>query len=459
MEAIAAGVRESTHRVAESVESWNKVVRAMIQRMGDHTRSVNAGCVSVLARRAWIANLTRGAGGHGVVQPEKVKTQSKPEKQSMNVRPSLFAESFQRPNSGRNRFVLCVSLAAALASIAPQLAAQGRCGGARAGTPECNTTPAKAPFEPTGWKTVALDHFAMQVEDYKRESAYYATLMNWKVRSDDGKQAVLDIGNIGSVIIRGGFVAPPAPAASPAAMIPPTTPAESAAVRARVARPPRHAVWDSFCWVIADWDAKKVEAALQKRGLNPVADNDGKGFESFHVKDPDGFDVQISNGAHVKQRAAAAANAKLPAPAPFESTDWKTVWLDHISFGVTNYKESTAFYTALLGWKSTGDEGSQDEVEIGDVGNIIIRGGNPAAAPMPAVRHAQMDHVSFGIVPFDADKIKAELDKRGLTGRADTGGKGDIHDAAALYKSYHTTTPNGYDLQISNANKANRTVR
>ena len=41
--------------------------------------------------------------------------------------------------------------------------------------------------------------------------------------------------------------------------------------------------------------------------------------------------------------------------------------------------------------------------------------------------------------------MKAELDKRGLTARVDTGGSGDIH--TATYKSYHTTTPNGFDLQ------------
>jgi len=36
----------------------------------------------------------------------------------------------------------------------------------------------------------------------------------------------------------------------------------------------------------------------------------------------------------------------------------------------------------------------------------------------------------------------------------DTGGKGDIHGAA--YQSYHTPTPNGFDLQISFATIANR---
>jgi len=37
----------------------------------------------------------------------------------------------------------------------------------------------------------------------------------------------------------------------------------------------------------------------------------------------------------------------------------------------------------------------------------------------------------------------------------DTGGRGDIHTAS--YKSYHTTTPNGFDLQISATTRANRT--
>ena len=91
--------------------------------------------------------------------------------------------------------------------------AQGQCKGRSAEhTPACDTTPAKAPFAPTGWKTVALDHFTMQTVDYKKEAGYYAALMNWKVRSDDGQQAVLDIGDdVGTVVIRGGYVAPPPP--------------------------------------------------------------------------------------------------------------------------------------------------------------------------------------------------------------------------------------------------------
>ncbi len=201
-----------------------------------------------------------------------------------------------------------------------------------------------------------------------------------------------------------------------------------------------------MAWGIDNWDAKKVEAALKERGLSPVADNHGD-YQSFHIKDPDGFDVWITNGSR-KTRRATPANGKTSAPAPFESTAWKTVWLDHISFEATNYKESAAFYHALLGWKLGEDEGSQNSVDIDGIGGTIIRRGVRPGQPVPAVRRASMGHISFGIAGFDPDKVKEELTKRGLNAREDTGGRGEIHTAP--YKSYHTTTPNGYDLQISN---------
>jgi len=114
------------------------------------------------------------------------------------------------------------------------------------------------------------------------------------------------------------------------------------------------------------------------------------------------------------------------------------------SFGSKNYKESASFYTNLLGWKETYDEGSQHELMIGDVGDIIIRGPG----------RKRIDHISFGISPWDTDGVKAELEKRGLKARIDTSTRDDIHVAA--FKSYHTTTPNGYDLQISYLNHATR---
>jgi catechol 2,3-dioxygenase-like lactoylglutathione lyase family enzyme len=319
-----------------------------------------------------------------------------------------------------------------------------------------NTTPAQPPFEPTGWTTVLLDHFSAQVADYQKEAAYYAALMNWKIRSDDGTKAVLDIGDWGGLVIRSGFPVPtPAPAPAPPAG---GGTAAAGTTAGRGGRAPVLAVFDGVCWGIEPWDAKKVEAELRKRGLNPVADNDGRDFQCFHVKDPDGFDLQVSNGNR-KNRRQGAASGKTAAPAPFDATAWKSIWLDHISFQCTDYRESVAFYAALLGWTPGADAGNQNQCQIGDVGDIIIRrgggGGRAGAAATPAVRRASIDHISFGITPFDPDAVKAELDKRGLTGRVDTGGRGDIHQAS--YKSYHTTTPNGFDLQVSSTTRATRT--
>ncbi|HXT29557.1 MAG TPA: hypothetical protein VN716_09765, partial [Vicinamibacterales bacterium] len=106
---------------------------------------------------------------------------------------SRLFEAFDRQRLSRRQLFAALGIAAAIRPVS--LFAQGQCGGARAGTPECDTTPAKLPFEATGWKTVLLDHFSCQVADYQKEAAYYAALMNWKIRSDDGKQAVLDIGD------------------------------------------------------------------------------------------------------------------------------------------------------------------------------------------------------------------------------------------------------------------------
>jgi catechol 2,3-dioxygenase-like lactoylglutathione lyase family enzyme len=328
-----------------------------------------------------------------------------------------------------------VLIAASLA--ASPAGAQGRCIRAY-GTPACNTDPIKPVFERTGWRTTGLDHITFRVAEPQQEAAFYAALMGWKLRSDDGSRVVMDVGDWGTVVFR------KAPADSFAA------PAQAAGGRG-AGRAPVRAVVEGYGFSIEPWNAKTVEQELRKRGLTPVAENDGKGFESFHVKDPDGFDLQISNGqGYAKARAKSPANAKSAAPAPFESTGWQTVWLDHLSFNSANYKATVSFYVNLLGWGPTYDEGSQNELMIGDVGDIIIRGGNPLdpAFGQRAGRAAgRVDHISFGISPWDTDAVRAEIEKRGLTLSIDTSDGAEIH--VAQFKSYHTTTPNGYNLQIS----------
>ena len=352
-----------------------------------------------------------------------------------------------RATLSRRTMLRALGIAAAGAPLSAF--AQGRCM-LTFGTPACNTTDIKPIFEPTGWKTVGLDHITFQVADYRKEAAFYIALMGWKLRGDDGTQAVLDMGDWGSAIFK---------KAAPGAF--------AAADDGRGRGAPVRVAVESFSFAIDPWNATNVAAELRKRGMNPIADNDGKGFESFHVKDPDGWDLQISNGnGLVRSRKTTLADAKLPEPLPFASTGWKTVWLDHFSFNAANYKQSVSFYANLLGWTPTYDEGSQNELLMGDVGDIIIRGGNPLDPNFgnSNARRERIDHISFGISPWDTDGVKAELEKRGLRAQVDTSSRhlgpdgtyvpDEIHTAA--FKSYHTATPNGFNLQISYVTHDNR---
>src|SRR6476620_11758297 len=125
------------------------------------------------------------------------------EKRTMEDRLSKLFRDFDRGMMSRRHLLQALGMAAMTAPIAGF--GQGSCGGDRANTPECNKTPFPAPFAPTGWKTVLLDHFKLQVAELDKEASYYNALMGWKVRSNDGHKIVLDIGNIGSVIMRGGL--------------------------------------------------------------------------------------------------------------------------------------------------------------------------------------------------------------------------------------------------------------
>ena len=128
------------------------------------------------------------------------------------------------------------------------------------------------------------------------------------------------------------------------------------------------------------------------------------------------------------------------------------MWLDHISYAVTDYRRSTAFYRDLMGWEIRNDNGkNQCTMKIGDVGEIIIRNrrddaaaGAQAAAPITGV----INHVSYGIANWNTEGVKAELEKRGLKPRPDMVGDN--------FKSFHVKDPDGWDLQISNVTKATR---
>ena len=264
---------------------------------------------------------------------------------------------FEERHVGRHLAANCCSVAAGLAATAIAGPHSRRIRRGRAGRSLAPRDDARSPFEPTGGSRLA-DHLDYQCADYKKAAAFYATLMGWKIRSDDGSQCLMDIGdNSGGVIIRGGLTAPP-----PAAI----TDAGLGFAWLWALRP-----FAGFAWGISPWDEKQVQAELERRGLHPVADHHGSDYRAFRVKDPDGFDVAVTNGTKANRRRT-PASGKLPAPAPFEPTGWNTLYLDHISFEVPDYRRSAAFYQSLLGDIRPVAEG-QVNVQIGDVAGAIIR--------------------------------------------------------------------------------------
>jgi catechol 2,3-dioxygenase-like lactoylglutathione lyase family enzyme len=148
--------------------------------------------------------------------------------------------------------------------------------GPAAAAGEAQAPPVKAP-----WTTVHLDHISYAVSDYKRSAAFYAGLMGWEMANDNGtNQATLKIGNVGEIIIRNSRQAPAAaPTGGPSAND----------------RPPVTGVINHISWGIEPWDTEGVKAELEKRGLKPRPDMQGNDFKSWHVLDPDGWDLQISN--------------------------------------------------------------------------------------------------------------------------------------------------------------------
>ncbi len=147
-------------------------------------------------------------------------------------------QDFEQGKMTRRQLIQSLVLtatAASAASAAPALAAEGKV-----------------------LKAVYINHVSYQVADYAKTRDFYADLFGMKVSDDDGKQCRLAVGD--TFII----------------------------ARTRPSNTPRV---DHIAYTIANWDNDKdaLGAELNRRGLQPTGDVK----TSFHIKDPDGFDVQI----------------------------------------------------------------------------------------------------------------------------------------------------------------------
>jgi catechol 2,3-dioxygenase-like lactoylglutathione lyase family enzyme len=119
-----------------------------------------------------------------------------------------------------------------------------------------------------GFKATGVNHISLQVANYARSRDFYADLFGMAVSNDNGKQCDLTFGD--TVLIARNAYKPGGP-----------TP-----------------LVDHIAYTIDDWDFKRVEAELKRRGLKPEPD-----YNSFHFVDPDGYDVQIAGRNFMKEPA------------------------------------------------------------------------------------------------------------------------------------------------------------
>jgi catechol 2,3-dioxygenase-like lactoylglutathione lyase family enzyme len=123
-----------------------------------------------------------------------------------------------------------------------------------------DTTPALGENS-QGFKAVAVNHISYQVKDYAKTRDFYADLLGMRVVGDTGAQCSLILGDTNTFVI---------PRNAPQGGTPPRI--------------------DHIAYTIENWDKNAVKVELERRGLNPQPDTEN----SFHVKDPNGFDLQIS---------------------------------------------------------------------------------------------------------------------------------------------------------------------
>src|SRR5262245_20185949 len=151
---------------------------------------------------------------------------------------------------------------------------------------------------------------------------------------------------------------------------------------------------------------------------------------------------KMSRRQLVKSLALAATAASTMSATPaLAANGFKTLSLDHISYQVAYYSKARDVYADLMGMTVLNDNGSS-QCELHFCESMVIARNRPAAAAT-----SRVDHIAYRIEDWNTDRVKAELDRRSLKPRLDTGG------AVPNYSSFHVQDPDGFDLQISGVAK------
>jgi catechol 2,3-dioxygenase-like lactoylglutathione lyase family enzyme len=158
-------------------------------------------------------------------------------------------------------------------------------------------------------------------------------------------------------------------------------------------------------------------------------------------------DGRLTRRQLIQRLAAAAAAVAAPAGAAAQTAGFRTVNLDHLSCQVTDYARTRDFYAGLLGMAVVNDNGKDScEVHFGDARGVGVRD-----RAMMSIHNASpsarlgIDHIALKVDAWDTDRMRGELERRGLKPRLAQGGALDTLN----YVSLTVQDPDGLGVQIS----------
>ncbi len=250
------------------------------------------------------------------------------------------------------------------------------------------------------FKATAVNHLSYCVKHYRETCDWYMDIFGMECVYDDGEQASVVCGN----------------------------PRREIYIRQKDKAP----FMDHWAISIAAFDAAYVHQALLKWGIEGVS---WDGDFAWHANDNNGFRTQVCaeqgvfpgagrRGWKIDGKVPSGKKASRPS-----KTGWKATAMNHISYGVPDYKRTRDFYIDLFGMRVAFEDGIKCALNFGpdpeDSIYLIQRDDGPV-----------IDHIAISIANFDLQETEKVIRKLGLQ-------YSDDGDSA-----WTLIDPDGYRVQV-----------
>ena len=252
------------------------------------------------------------------------------------------------------------------------------------------------------FKATAFNHLSYNVDHYAKTRDWYMYIFCMDCVYDDGRQASVACGN----------------------------PRLEIYIRTKENLP--MPCMDHWAISIADFDAEQVHRVLLKWGI------DGVGWDgdfAWHARDNNGFMTQVCAEVGVFPGAATrgwTTDGRIPtgdrASRP-SRTGWRATAINHVSYGVPDYRRTRDFYIDMFGMRVAFEDGIKCALSFGADPEDSIYLVQHSDGPM-------IDHIAISIADFDLAETEKAIRAIGLDYKDD----GD--------SAWTLTDLNGYKVQV-----------